>query len=109
MAKRTTNGNVPLVNCNADLWSGKIDVGTPPQTFTVVFDTVNFLPSTECLVNCVGHAQHDPAASSYAKYSGQSLMLMYGAGETAGEEYVDDVFVGGCENDFLKSTCALCP
>lgn len=24
-------------------------------------------------------------------------MLMYGAGETAGEEYVDDVFVGGYE------------
>jgi len=31
------------------------------------------------------------------KDSGQSLVLIYGAGETAGEEYVDDVFVGGCE------------
>ncbi|KAG2352967.1 aspartic peptidase domain-containing protein [Suillus spraguei] len=61
-AKR--NGNVPLVNYDADLWYGEIGVGTPPKTFTD---------------------------------SGQPFMLMYGAGETAGEEYVDDVFVGGYE------------
>ncbi|KAG2058396.1 hypothetical protein BDR06DRAFT_968838 [Suillus hirtellus] len=51
----------------------------------------------ECLVNCVGYAQHDPVASSYGEDSGQSLVLVYGAGETAGKEYVDDVFVAGCE------------
>ncbi|KAG2028736.1 hypothetical protein BDR03DRAFT_988228, partial [Suillus americanus] len=39
VAKRTTNGNVPLTNYDADLWYGEIEVGTPPKTFTVVFDT----------------------------------------------------------------------
>lgn len=95
-AKR--NGNVSLFNYNADLWYGEIDVGTPPKTFTMVFDTGSsdlFLPSTECSVSCAGHTQYDPAASSSAKDSGQPFVLMYGAGETAGEEYVDDVFVGG--------------
>lgn len=35
-AKR--NGNVSLVNYNADLWYGEIDVGTPPKKFTGSFD-----------------------------------------------------------------------
>ncbi|KAG2073783.1 acid protease [Suillus decipiens] len=98
VAKR--NGNVPLVNYNANLWYGEISVGTPPKMFTVVFDTGSsdlFLPYTKCDVTCDGHTQYDPAASSSAKDSGQPFMLTYGAGETAGEEYVDDVFVGGYE------------
>jgi cathepsin D len=32
VAKR--NGNVPLVDYNADLWYGEIDVGTPPKKYT---------------------------------------------------------------------------
>ncbi|KAG1814745.1 aspartic peptidase domain-containing protein [Suillus subaureus] len=98
VAKR--NGNVPLVNYNADLWYGEIDVGTPPKTFTVVFDTGSsdlFLPSTKCTAGCVGHTRYDPAASSSAKDSGQPFVLTYGAGETAGKQYIDDVFVGGYE------------
>ncbi|KAG1766736.1 acid protease [Suillus placidus] len=100
VAKRTTNGSVPLVNYNADLWYGEIEVGTPPKPFTVVFDTGSsdlFLPSTTCSVGCARHTQYDPSASSSAKDTGQPFVLMYGAGETAGEEYVDDVFVGGYE------------
>ncbi|KAG2140536.1 acid protease [Suillus bovinus] len=100
VAKR--NGNVSLVNYKSDLWYGEIEVGTPPKTFTVVFDTGSsdlFLPSTECGVACDGHTAYDPAASSFSKDSGQPFVLTYGAGETAGEEYVDDVFVGGYEAD----------
>ncbi|KAG2028827.1 aspartic peptidase domain-containing protein, partial [Suillus americanus] len=66
----------------------------------VVFDTGSsdlLLPSTECDGTCDGHTQYDPAASSSAKDSGQPFVLAYGAGETAGEEYVNDVFVGGYE------------
>lgn len=98
VAKR--DGNVPLINYNADLWYGDIEVGTPPQNFTVVFDTGSsdlFIPSNECEITCDGHTQYDPAASSSAKDSGQPFLLMYGSGETSGEEYVDDVFVGGYE------------
>lgn len=98
LAKR--NGNVPLVDHNADLWYGEIDVGTPPKKYTVVFDTGSsdlFLPSSQCSVSCDGHTKYDPAASSSAKDSGQPFLLTYGAGETAGEEHVDDVFVGGYE------------
>lgn len=98
VAKR--DGNVSLVNYNADLWYGEIEVGTPPRKFTVVFDTGSsdlFLPSTKCEITCDGHTQYDPAASSSAKNSGQQFILMYGAGETMGEQYVDDVFVGGYE------------
>lgn len=96
VAKR--DGNVPLVNYYADLWYGDIEMGTPPQKFTAVFDTGSsdlFMPSDKCEVTCDGHAQYDPAASSSARDSGEPFLLMYGAGETSGEEYVDDVFVGG--------------
>ncbi|KAG1795948.1 uncharacterized protein HD556DRAFT_1441778 [Suillus plorans] len=44
------------------------------------------------------HLQLRPIPSIYRmQYSGQPFVLMYGAGETAGEEYIDDVFVGGYE------------
>ncbi|KAG0692280.1 aspartic peptidase domain-containing protein [Suillus ampliporus] len=98
--KRVTNGNVPLINDDAELWYGSIEVGTPPKTFTVLFDTGSsdlFLPSIGCIETCDGHAQYDPSASSSAKDSGQPFMLQYGSGETEGEEYFDNVFVGGYE------------
>ncbi|KAG1722912.1 acid protease [Suillus lakei] len=112
VAKRTTNGNVPLTNYDADLWYGEIEVGTPPKTFTVVFDTGSsdlFLPFTECDGTCDGHTRYDPAASSSAKDSGQPFVLMYGAGETAGEEYVDDVFVGGYEDQTVGAAWLYSP
>ncbi|KAG2143603.1 acid protease [Suillus clintonianus] len=94
VAKRTTNGNVSLTNYDADLWYGDIEVGTPPQTFTMLFDTGSsdlFLPSIQCDVSCDGHTQYDPAASSSSKDTGQPFRQQ--------AEYVDDVFVGGYEAD----------
>ncbi|KAG1723783.1 acid protease [Suillus paluster] len=103
VAKRATNGDVPLTNYNADLWYGSIEVGTPPETYTVVFDTGSsdlcefsreFLPSDRCGFTCNGHKSYDPDSSSSAKDTGEPFLLTYGSGQTAGEEYFDVVSVG---------------
>lgn len=59
------------------------------------------VPSDKCPITCDGHKKYDPAASSSAKDSGEPFLLMYGSGETSGEEYVDDVFVGGYKVSYL--------
>ncbi|KAG1718878.1 Asp-domain-containing protein [Suillus paluster] len=74
VTKRATNGNVPLTNYNADLWYDSIEVGMPPKQFTVVFDT---------------------GSADLSKDSEEPFILVYGSGETVGEEYSDVVSVGG--------------
>ncbi|KAG1731659.1 aspartic peptidase domain-containing protein [Suillus paluster] len=104
VAKRATNGSVPLTNYNADLWYGSIEVGTPPKQFTV-------LPSVKCTATCDGHKKYDPAVSSLAKDSGEPFILVYGSGETVGEEYSDVVSIGGyrANNQTLGAASAYSP
>ncbi|KAL0581946.1 hypothetical protein V5O48_000003 [Marasmius crinis-equi] len=77
------------------LWAGPIDVGTPPKTFTVDFDTGSsdlFLPGTGCKANCDGHKVYDTSASSTAKDQGRGYSLRFGDGSTVqGELYHDTV------------------
>jgi hypothetical protein len=46
---------IPLSNCHLVLWSGEIQVGSPPQTFQVHFDTGTadfWIPSKDCDSTC---------------------------------------------------------
>ncbi|KAF8142717.1 acid protease [Mycena galopus ATCC 62051] len=48
-------------------WYGSIQVGTPPQDFTVVFDTGSdelLIPGTNCTTSCSNQNKFDPTQSS---------------------------------------------
>lgn len=83
------------------MWIGAISVGTPPQNFTVIFDTGSsdlLLPSTSCNSTCDGHSLYDPSQSATSASLNKSFSLSYGGGSTAtGELYSDNVLIGGYE------------
>ncbi|KIJ62085.1 hypothetical protein HYDPIDRAFT_95023 [Hydnomerulius pinastri MD-312] len=92
------NGSVPLQNQDQELWRGTIKIGTPPQEFTVDFDTGSsdlFIPSDFCGVSCDGHRKYNAESSSTSEWLFKPFALAYGTGETFGVQVRDVVEVGG--------------
>ncbi|XP_059180707.1 pepsin A-like [Centropristis striata] len=91
--------NQPMTN-DADLsYFGKISIGTPPQSFKVIFDTGSstfWVPSVYCTSPaCESHKEYDPAMSSTYVKNGQPLSIRYGTGSMTGILGYDTVTVGG--------------
>ncbi|KAF7358105.1 Acid protease [Mycena venus] len=64
-------------------WFGNISVGTPPQTFTVVFDTGSTtleIPGTACGSACRNHHQFNSSASKTFVDKNSSTILTFGTG-----------------------------
>jgi len=90
---QTNNGDKSYV--------GSITVGTPPQSFRVVFDTGSanlWITSSSCNNSnnaCTGKNSYNHALSSTYTANGQSLSIVYGSGTMTGKLSVDTVSVGG--------------
>ncbi|KAH8928719.1 acid protease [Atractiella rhizophila] len=59
-------------------WYGEIHVGTPPQTFTVVFDTGSFdleIPSSSC-ASCANHRRFNASQSSTFRARSNDTMVL---------------------------------
>ncbi|KIM70479.1 hypothetical protein SCLCIDRAFT_151714 [Scleroderma citrinum Foug A] len=94
-------GAISLAEANGDMWIGTISVGTPPQNFTVDFDTGSsdlLIPSIMCNSTCDGHVRYDANQSTTSYSVNGSFSLRYGDRSTAvGELYTDNVLIGGYE------------
>ncbi|EJD01642.1 acid protease, partial [Fomitiporia mediterranea MF3/22] len=100
LLKRKTGKDLLMDDLDDKLWQGPISVGTPPNTFTVDFDTGSsdlFLPGPACTdQNCAGHKIYNTGASSTAADQDQTVQLEFGDGSTvSGEVFHDTVSIAG--------------
>ncbi|CAD7092986.1 unnamed protein product [Hermetia illucens] len=88
-----------LYNSDDSTYYGKITIGTPPQPFTVLFDTGSsnlWIPSKSCTsAICTPHNRYNSAASSTYVKNGESFFIAYGTGELEGFLSKDTVTIAG--------------
>uniref|UniRef100_A0A8C5K5M1 Chymosin n=1 Tax=Jaculus jaculus TaxID=51337 RepID=A0A8C5K5M1_JACJA len=92
LSEKTSNsGKVasePLMNYLDNEYFGKIYIGTPPQEFTVVFDTGSsdlWVPSVYCSSGpCQNHHRFDPSKSSTFQNLSKPMFVLYGTGSVQG-------------------------
>ncbi|XP_072212396.1 cathepsin E [Excalfactoria chinensis] len=91
--------NEPLINYLDMEYFGQISIGTPPQNFTVIFDTGSsnlWVPSIYCTSKaCTKHARFHPSRSSTYQPLGFPFSIQYGTGSLTGIIGSDKVTVEG--------------
>lgn len=103
---------VELKNYLDAQYYGEIGIGTPPQNFTVVFDTGSsnlWIPSSKCFFSlaCYFHPKFNGRRSSTYKANGSQCDIQYGSGAVYGVLSEDKVTVGELEvtgQKFMEAT-----
>lgn len=76
---------------------GEISLGSPPQTFQVVFDTGSsdlWVASAKCFFSCGIHSRYNSAKSDTYKANGMLFNITYGSGPVNGYESQDNLNLG---------------
>ncbi|XP_059648368.1 cyprosin-like [Cornus florida] len=91
---------------------GEIGIGSPPQKFTVIFDTGSsnlWVPSSKCYfsIACLFHSKYKESRSSTYTKIGKSAEINYGSGSISGFFSQDNVKVGNLtvkDQVFIEAT-----
>jgi saccharopepsin len=93
------DGHVPLTNFMDAQYYGPIGLGTPPQEFTVVFDTGSsnlWVPSVKCTsFACYLHKRFDGQQSRSYEPVDKKFAIRYGTGAVEGVVSKDVLSIGG--------------
>jgi hypothetical protein len=95
LSLENTNHSISLTDYMNAQFFGPISLGTPPQTFQVIFDTGSsnlWIPSKDCYL-CT-HKKYDHAASSSYKKNGSNFGITYGSGSMSGYLSTDLLTMG---------------
>ncbi|KAI3457343.1 hypothetical protein Pfo_014006 [Paulownia fortunei] len=103
---------VALKNYLDAQYFGEIGIGTPPQKFTVIFDTGSsnlWVPSSKCYfsVACFFHSKYKSSHSSTYRKNGKSAAIHYGTGSISGFFSQDYIQLGNLvvkDQDFIEAT-----
>lgn len=108
----TAQSTVGVTFAHKTAYWGEINMGTPAQTFTVIFDTGSgnlILPSSECeSPACAQHKRYNPSTSSSSKriehaggnpsagveMENDHATITFGTGEVSGKFYEDQFCLG---------------
>ncbi|WOL18395.1 aspartic proteinase [Canna indica] len=90
---------VSLKNYMDAQYFGEIGIGSPPQNFTVIFDTGSsnlWVPSSKCYfyLSCYFHHKFKGSSSSTYTKNGNKCKISYGSGTISGFFSEDNVLVG---------------
>lgn len=90
---------VPLKDFSDTQYYGFISLGTPAQSFKVIFDTGSsnvWVPSSKCTsISCLLHNRYNAQKSSTHKADGRPIDIQYGSGAIEGFLSIDTLNCGG--------------
>ncbi|KAH6824655.1 aspartic proteinase A1 [Perilla frutescens var. hirtella] len=107
-----SDSTVVLKNYMDAQYFGEIAIGTPPQKFTVIFDTGSsnlWVPSSKCFfsIACYVHSKYRSSQSSSYKANGKSAAIKYGTGSISGFFSEDTITIGNLvvrSQEFIEAT-----